>query len=665
MKSALFSLLLIASVGTQAWAKAPELSQDFKAASSYLRMLNEGKFDIAGSTALSPNCELSRRKEIREQLEFYRKTSLNRGDAFILEEKKTDGKFMALLLRSKNPTSPLTTRIHAIAMLQRDQIWRPAPLPGSFSNTGYGYDPDVEKTVRSLERWMAREKIKRETEARKNASNKLLSEIARREKKAGLENLDPEKAVLLLIEAIRGKDVMQVLAIMGAASGELHEPLETSVNDVSRGLGIDLVSNDWHLVTSRSVIAQVMKVDNTKNEVAVGFWDPMTKTHEKILYFPVFKSGGKTFARLSELLKVALLAKNERWQQRWRHRRGDETDLRKKLPFTIFKNTKASSSPDRHQLLEEVLKIHKSGDFSKLVPLLPRDGEYFSKDENQKKGLQELGSLWKNLAWMKANPLHVLEILEDDGIALAPLQFAKTNRPGEFATVQLWMTKLDDRWHLIPEDILSEFGGKKAQATMRKLKKRLQSIQKEQQEKQSRELMDQVVILTPPLTLDVPAEQNARILLTTFRTLLRTKDTASALARCAVLKGTESAQTLKIFNYAIRGAADHTDQDEFIGISKVGKWLGITLRTTSKSSGVMEYPLYIIVNTPKGGRILIDVDLRHATNKGRELLNAKAWRKLKDGLPKDSYAEVQSLFKAHEKRSLADIEKNKPEDEDE
>jgi len=664
MKCAGFILCLITSLSSIAEEEAAEQPQDFKAAVSYMKLLTEGKYELAENTALSPHCELSRRKEIRDQLEFYSQTSLRNGDIFHLEEKKSAGAFTAILLRSENPLTPLSTSIHAIAMLKRNNLWLPAPLPGSFSNTDYGYDLEVEKNVRLLEQWMAKEKIKRETKARESAASKLLREIKNQEAKIDLKDAPPEKVVMKLIEALRAKNLTQALAIMGIATGGLHEPLETSVSTVSRGLSIDDQDNEWSLVTNRSIIAQVMQVDNTKNEVAIGFWDPQARTEEKILYFPVSKSNGKTFAPLSAILKVALLSENERRQQRWRHRRSSETELRKKLASVIFKNKKAVSHPDSEKLLTAVLEHSKTRDFTKFVSLLPTETDYFAQEDNQKRTLEELGLLWKNLILMETNPLHRLNVLEDKSIAMAPLQFARTSRPGEFVTVRIWMTKQDNNWYLLPEQILSEFGGKEAQLKMQKLIKQLQSIQKEQQENQSRALMAKVAIFTPSHEKVAPSDAEAKKLLTSFRQLLRKKDTASALACCAVLEGTERTQTLKIFDYAIRGAADHSDTDEILGLTKAGKWMGVSMRTVSKSSGVDDYPLYLIINTDKGSRILLDIDLRHATNRGRELLNARAWKKLESVVPKASLTEIKSLFKTHKKISITNIAKNNPEAEE-
>ena len=661
MKYASAILFLILPFSLLAKAEVLDESESSKAAVSYLKMLTDGKYNLLENTALSNHCELSRRKEIITQLEFYRKTSLDQGDTYTLEATQTKGSLSALLLRAKNPASPLSTSIHAIAMVSRDGKWLPAPLPGSFSNTGYGYDLKLEKTAQTLERWMAREKITREVKARKKASSKIFEEIANRQKTINLKNITPEKSTLHLIEALRSKDIIQILAMMGAASGSLDEPLETSVDNVSRGISLMDTVGDWGLVTRPSTIVQIMDVNNTRKEVAVGFWDPLVNTFEKIIYFPFYKSENKTFTKLPPLLEAALLSKNNRWDERRRHRRSDQTTLAQKLPSEIFKHLQAVSHQDRQSLIDDILKFRKQENFHQLVSLLPRKGDFFAQDSNQKKSLQELSLVWSDLDSVKGHSMQVLDIYEDDHIALAPLQFAKPNRTGEFTVLQIWMAQLNGTWHLVPQNILTESGGPDTKNTMQELVKRMESAQKDHQEEHSRKLMEMVIVIEPPLKLDAPSKEDAQKTITNFLTLLHAKDTTSALEKCAILKGTSNQQTLRIFNYALRGAADQSrPHGETLGFSQFGKWTGVSLRTYSNSSKTMDYPLYLIANTPEGSKVLLDVDLRHPTNRGRELLNTKTWKKIERNLPEDSLTNIKAIYKEHEKLSSADIAKNNP-----
>lgn len=137
---------------------------------------------------------------------------------------------------------------------------------------------------------------------------------------------------------------------------------------------------------------------------------------------------------------------------------------------------------------------------------------------------------------------------------------------------------------------------------------------------------------------------------------MRSRDTQPALSHCAILKGTNDAQALKALNYALRGASDHTDQDLILGTTRKGNWTGISVRTESKLAEAHDYPLYLIANTEEGLRILIDVDLRHPSNKGRTLLNKKNWSKCEEILPMESIDDLKVIFEEHLKLSAKDID---------
>jgi len=649
-------LTLAISCHGEALENRPTVGEDTKAALNYLNLLSKGDIDIVKHTALSPHCGIQRRKAIRERIDLLTKSYFRDGDQFLLETKKTKGDFAAILFRSENAAAPLSTRIHALAMVKTAGIWKAAPLPGSFTNTGYGYDDKVEAIVRDLEHWMAREKITRQTQSRDKAITELKSTIAAIEKKLNLDTASPEKTALHLIEQSRDKNLFGILACMGAASDQLIDPLNVTMDLLSKGLTNKDESNDWYLLTSRSVIAQVLKIDNTRNEVAIGFYNPMERGKSKILYFPIHKSGDKTFTRLSPLLKVSLLPNNERWNHRWKHRRPDEDELRKKLPSTILKNSEPLSYPSTQKLLEHFISSLKKNDFTDSIRLLPRKGDYFGKDENQTATLFNFGSLWKEIHQYETHPSDDFQILENQSLALAPLQYAKLNRTGEYQTIKIWMVKDADGWHMLGQNPLDKKITDELTTSAKKLSEQFSAIEKKQQEKHSQNLLNQVVTITPPITIDPVKDEDAKKLFASFRNHLRSKDTESALSCCAVIKGTSRTQTLKTFNYALRGAADHTPDDHILGVIRAGKWLGISARTRSKLLALDDYPLYLVINTKMGPRVLLDIDLRKATNKGRQLLNKKNWKKLEDSLPEESLKNIKTMFAKHSELTEADIE---------
>ena len=648
-------LILITS---QVWATPSNPSEEVKAARRYLTKLSRGNLDLAQDTAISAHCSPQRRKQIGEQLKFFSQTHLDGNDTFIFEVTKNEGNFAAVLLRSKNPSMPLEPRVHAVALLHRQHQWIAAPLPGNFANTGYGYDAEVEKSVLTLERWMTKEKIILQSKARQSAQDNFLKSISEEEKKAALDTLSPQQATLNFIQLCRNTKLFGVLATLGAASDELEDSLKKTLSIVSNGLNNKNPLNKWSLVTHPSVIIVPVHLDPIKKDFAVGFWHPLVSPPEEILYFQTHKAKDKTFIRLPHDLIMAAMPENNRWRQQ---KHPDYDAFKKKLAAEIYKNHPPHKAPDNTQeLLDHFTQSLSSQDFLDCFKLLPRYGGFFSAPKNQHKILNQLSDLWKNINHSKSNTQINPELLVDEKLALLPLIYPKKNHPSEVETIRVWFIQENNGWHLVPETTLNNYAALPLRTNIQRLKTRLQSVTKQRQEQLSRSQLSQVVTLTPPLTLQPVDDKAAEKTLSKFRTLLRANNPQSALEECAVLKGSSSIETLKTFNYALRGASDHRKDDHILGIHRAGKWLGISLRTESKTTGDYHYPLYIIINTEKGPRILLDIDLRHATNKGRKLINRRNLNKLEKVLPKNDQTDILSIFTEHDKVALEDIKSSVP-----
>ena len=647
------------------WANSfDDNSQATKAAIHYLELLTKNQYPLEEKTALSDRCEISRHNEIRDQLEFYSITNLQQNDVYTLAEYKTAGRFSALLLRADNADSPLRSQIHAIAMVKRDNIWIPAPLLGSFANTDYGYDPATEKVVKSLELWMAKEQVRLETSIRSKASDTILEQISATANELELRDITPEQAVTNLIQAARSRDSLKMLAIMGAASKQSSITLKTSLPKISKGLQVDDIENSWRFITSPSVIIQILDVDEDKKEVAVGLWNPDATHEAEVLYFPFRETNDHTYVQLSPELNEEILSTQESInKRRWARERGKRA-LKEKLEAFIFENNPPTPQDNPENLVNKFLKHQQTGDFQQLARLLPVGSSYFTDETHHKKNLQELSSLWRKLQQMKNNPMTALDIMQEGNIAMAPLQFAEIGKTDQFRTIKIWMTYVDKKWHLIPEKILRNYGGEQELRALKSLTEKLESTQKQQQELQSKKMLASVVKLTLPLTTDAPTEDGAKKALTDYLKLLHAKKALPLLSSCAALKETEDKQLLKYLNNALRSRSDNTDQNLIIGYSSSGKWAGVTLYKKAKDSELDDYPLYLIVNTPKGPKVLLDIDLRHPTNRGRRLLNNKVWKQLETTLPEESLKAIQSIFAEHQKTSSANIAKNNLKKED-
>ena len=629
-----------------------------KIAAAYLNHLAKATLDLAEHTALSKHCGQERIDELYEQIDFFRENHVHENDRLSIEAQKTEGHLAGVLIRAQNDTSPLDIRIHTIALIKKEDSWLPAPLPGKFTNTGYGFDEKIEQSTRTLERWMAREKVLRESQYREQARDGINSKLVSMAKEAGFDKMSPHQAAELLVEQCRNHNLMGIIASLGGGSDALNQRIGDTMDLVSEGLKQKgNHDSEWFLLTNRSVIAQVLEFDQKRGGVAVGFYDPAQERRwnaTKVIRFPIHIKNGGTFIQLPPSLQATALSEGD--VRKHRIHRAQDRKLRAKIPTSIFKNVAVLHHETPEKLLEYFLDTLEKKDFTPWVKLTPRKGSFFGNEENHEKILSELATLWRNMDWMVAAKLHSQPVIKEKHLALAPILYEKVSEAGVFHTTKVWMLKDEDGWHLISPLTLYSATKNEDHASIDKIEGLLAASEEKRREEQERNLLSKLVTITSSLDNDSTTQKDAASVFATFRNHLRSRDTQPALSHCAILKGTNDAQALKALNYALRGASDHTDQDLILGTTRKGNWTGISVRTESKLAEAHDYPLYLIANTEEGLRILIDVDLRHPSNKGRTLLNKKNWSKCEEILPMESIDDLKAIFEEHLKLSAKDID---------
>ncbi len=624
---------------------------------SYLKKIANGDLDITKDTALSSNCSSSRRIKIREHLTFIQLNYFRKNDTFSLELLEQGEQFSAVLIRVENTATPLDTRIISVAMAREKDGWKPAPLPNSFTNINYGYDESVEKKIKHLEKWMATEKTKREIAIREKAISSFQSLLAKNEKELQPNKIDAGTAVLKFIDACQHNNLMRALVSMGAASDALDDPLNDTINYVSNGLEIRTPNNEWQLLTNSSSIYNIMNIDKNRNEVAVGFYNPLMRTSARILYFPVKEKGGKTFVCLSPLLKAALKTDGIKGTRHFTiHQRDDEQKLIRQIPNDINKNIEAQPAESPEQLIEKFLAAKN---FKYAVALLPSKELLKPTEKEQFSLLENLAFLCQGLNSVKSLPKPSITIAREGSLAAAPLEYEVPNKLGTFQTWQLWMIKGDKGWHLIPKESIATIVDEKIKRKIKGLSEKLDIITKNQRKERSKKMLSHVTKIDLVELKEAVTKQEAINLFKLYRSRLRSNDYAAALDCCALLDNSSDTRTLKNFNYAIRGASDHTKDDLILGVVKSGKWSGVSVRTQSKTSGTHDYPMYLFLNTNNGAKILLDIDLRYPSNKGRSIINKKNWDKIEKKFPNDSLKRVETIFVAHEKITLKNIQEEK------
>ena len=652
-----FSIVLVLAFLTTLPIAAQKEDHLEQIAITHLKRIAANQIDLTKHTALSPNCSVNRRKEIRNRLEFLQKNYLHTEDTFITETIHNSPPFSAVLVRADHPSTPLTSRIITVSLLQQNGIWKATPLLGSFDNTGYGYDEELINRAKKLEQWMSSEAIKRETAYRAKARQQFQSRLTQTEKQLQLETLDHKQSVTNFIELHRQKNLLKILAAMGASSEQLIRSLEETIDIITRGLKIKVLGSAWHMMTHPTVTYEVMNIDEKRQEIAVGFYNPMISRPAKVIYFPFKEKQKKIFIRLSPSLTSSLQAKDAQWRMQLRNRRDDERELARNLPEVILKRTPPIISETPEKLIETLLPIIRTQDFRKAIALLPAEELHLKKGQEPSNILSSLSTLWKQLVKLQNHAK--FNVVKEGNLALVPLQYSPLTRPGTFKTINLWLLRNEHGWHLIPKTSLQDLQDPQITKTIKTLQQKIIAITQAQVLELSKKILSQV-FKVDPANIKTPATKKDIIhAFKNYRNHLSSEDHETALSCCATLKNTDDTRTVRNFKYALRAIKDHLKEDKILGVNSSGGWSGISIRTQSKLSGTHEYPLYLCIQTKQGTKILLDIDLRHASNKGRSLLNAGNWVKLEKSLPANMLKDIKAIFEKHEQLATKDIEEEK------
>ena len=142
-----------------------------------------------------------------------------------------------------------------------------------------------------------------------------------------------------------------------------------------------------------------------------------------------------------------------------------------------------------------------------------------------------------------------------------------------------------------------------------------------------------------------------------FRGLLR-EGKLMELFSCGALLDSEEGvwEALNAMSYEYRGLKRSTVADHQVDVQAGKRWAAVTLRVDSGPASSPSYPMYLLVATREGPRIVVDVGLRLATNKGREVLNDRVWERIKMFLEGEESALVRSLFERHVEQSKSDLD---------
>ena len=601
----------------------------------FLEKVRLGKLDLTpgADTALSAQTADDKKREIAKRLQ--RMGRELGSDPLELGAIKLDENFAGVIIRKVGGFDPSRFQVYPIALVKTGNEWSPAPLPASFENAGAGYAVTLRKRLENLENWMLREQVIDLEKIREEALDRMRQRIQTRLTLRELRSLGAAEVEQRFINSCEHRDLPTALGLLGGLSTDLPDDWPTRLKAADAAISIGSPpKHPWSLMTSPNVLRVVVNHEEDENSglFSIACLDPSSNDTRsslpriEVLHFELSKNNDG----LWQIDPPAALLQDIEEES-------DEdldTDLLDEFPSRLRLLYSATPKPDARQIYQSFLASLKTENFPSLLQLTQLGEE----PQAARKASEIAAQMW----WTFHNPATVryampLAFEADETSALGLVQFFSPQDPEKSDLRTLYFEKSENGWLWTPDP---------APASREKFQEQITADTKRWSAEWREQLLTDSFSIKDLAEYSPPTKEDAQKVVEAWLSATRSGDVKGALQLTARLNSPDSgAMVLRNLGHEIistRRSSTHTD---FSGIyqGKICTAVGLKIDQGGKPS----FPLYPVVQTAKGPRVLIEVDL--FASRGREFLNKTALERLRKSGNPTAADDVLLLFGEFEK----------------
>jgi hypothetical protein len=594
-----------------------------------------------GDTALSPQTSETKRREIARRLE--RLTRDLGSDPLEVGAVKLDNELAAVIVRKIGGFDPSRLQVVPVALVKRAERWMVAPVPASFANAGLGYAADLRGRLALLEDWMLREQARDLENLREQTAGRLRQKIQLTLPDATLRGFTSQQAAERFLTACGRGDLPEILGLLGGLSVNLPNDWPQRLGAADRAVTAAAgVPRPWRLLLSAEVLRVPIAYEENGNSagVSIACLDPAgnlpraPQPQVELVRLELSKSSDGGW-------RIDLPAS---FFQDTKHpddvRPGApkvDEDLLNAFPAKLAALSPPIAKPSAPEACQSLLAALQSGSLASLMRLMRLDGD----PATARKACVRAAQFW----WAMHDPASVhqavpLAMKEDAQSAVQACQFFAARMPDRLDLRLLYFEKSPEGWYWAPqpqpeiESSWSEWAGLQNQRWPNHW---------------------QQALLTECPGLEVlpesaaPTEEQTRQLMASWFEALRVGDVPAALRLTARLDQADSASTLlRNLGYELTGARLNPQAPAITGIRSSGIWSAVATRTGPPEAQVC--PVYPVLTTPAGPRILLEIDLVASTQRSRDFLNKTALERLQK-FNQPAAAALKQLFSEQQERT--------------
>ncbi len=609
----LLCLLLATALCTHAAANDPGA-----AAIEFLEKIRTGKLDLSPGTdtAITPQTADRKKEEIASRINRIAK-DLGQ-DPLQLSSVKIDENFAAVLVKKISSLDPTRLQIFPVAMVKRDSKWFPAPVPASFENAGVGFAIPLKNRLQSLENWMLREQVLQIEKLRKESEKQLRIQIQSRLPIAEFRRLDSNQLAELFLKACETRDLSALLGLFGGLSEKLPQdwPIRLKATRLALTNGQTNQKTAWDLLLSPRVLRLLIPQDPTADDgiFSIACLDPASKDTRTSLPRIVFVH--LEFQRAQDLtwqidppnsLLVELPPADGEVEDDL------DSDLLNSFSIQWEKSHPPIIASSAEQAQERFFKSLKHDGLANFLRLTLLSEDPLA----ARQSMQIAAKLWWSFraptAVAMAIPLHFAKA---DDRAMAQFQQFSAREPDRLNLQKIYFQRSESGWSWTPdpdEQIRKFF---QSDAAMH--------LSPTTESWQSKLLADSILLDQLP-NLPAPDEAAAKQTVTSFLKATDTGDLGAALKLTARLKDPKGNSTLlRNLGYEITTARRKNIEATLLS-THIGKSIS-AIGGSIEHNGNTTFPLYPVIQTTQGPRVLLEIDL--FAHRNQALLNRIAIKRL-------------------------------------
>jgi hypothetical protein len=618
-----------------------------ESALAFLRGLTRenGVFAV-GDTAISPETPEQRRADIAERLSRLGR-AIRPDDLRVLDE-KVDGELAAVLVSQITDFDSNSVQVHAVGMVKSAGQWRPAPLPSSFDNTGLSFRPGFLPRIKALEDWMLRVRGEQLVRLKDDAFALLFDEMRKLRSPDELHEATPERLAADFLKALEARSLPGVLALLGGLESPRPAEWDETFQAVARVLRRPEIEHpEWRLLAAPEAARAIVMTEQDGEDglVSIVALDPAgdfeARPRPRAVHLPFVRSvGGLWRIRLPrELLMPAAPGVSTADDDG-----AFDADLVAAFPGKLRDALPAVPEATSRGAAESLLVALRAPSFEALAPRLDLEAESAVALD----GMNRAARLWQrfHLPDLAAAPV-LLDLHESGDDACALVQVFSARLPVPPAVQVLFFQRGAAGWLANP--------GFSGEAGLAQAKDRA-ALERWSGPALAARGRDWAAGLLPRLggipADSAPTEDEARQVVSGWRDAIVAGDVGGMLARSACFDDTAGVSRL-LRNTGYELAA--CQRGEFLGVHRVGRWAAVSMRVppAAGDDSADSFPLFVVVATGSGPRVLPELDLFDPLARGRELLNRQVWLRLAERLPDGAREELETIFQKHRTLSAA------------